>query len=171
MKQALSGVWAPLTTPFAGDEIQFEWLAENLRKLNESSLRGYFACGTNGEFRSLTVPERLRVFETVAKHAGQEKLVMGGTAAESTKETVQITRSAADAGVKLASILVPGFFKKLIDDRVMIDYVTEVADRCVKLFGMEAVACDPYLDDRKKIEYSRWIELLSLEELCGRGGE
>ena len=96
--------------------------------MNSTGLRGYFVCGTNGEFKSLTVDERLKVLETVVKHAAPDKVVMGGTAAESTKETIEITKNAAEIGVRLVSLLVPSFFKKIIDDNVLTEYILEVAD-------------------------------------------
>jgi 4-hydroxy-2-oxoglutarate aldolase len=96
--------------------------------MNNTGLRGYFVCGTNGEFKSLSVEERLRVIETVIKNADQDKVVMAGTAAESTKETIEITKQAASIGVDLVSLLVPSFFKKIIDDEVLASYVLDVAD-------------------------------------------
>jgi 4-hydroxy-2-oxoglutarate aldolase len=128
IREMLAGVYPPMATPFEKDEIMFDGIAENVRKMNDTGLRGYFVCGTNGEFKSLTVDERLEVFETVVKHAAPDKVVMGGTAAESTKETIEITKNAAEIGVKLVSLLVPSFFKKLITDDVLVEYVLEVAD-------------------------------------------
>lgn len=128
VKGMLSGVYAPMVTPFHDDEILYDGIVKNVRKMNRTGLRGYFACGTNGEFKSLTVQERLKVFETVVKHAAHDKVVMGGTAAESTKETIDITKNAAEIGVKLVSLLIPSFFKKIIDDDVIVDYILEVAE-------------------------------------------
>lgn len=127
-REMLSGVYPPMTTPFRDDEILYEGIVENVEKLNRTGLRGYFVCGTNGEFRSLTSEERLRVIETVARHAAGDKVVMAGTAAESTRETIELTRGAAERGARLVSVLMPSFFKKIIDDGVLIDYVLEVAD-------------------------------------------
>jgi 4-hydroxy-2-oxoglutarate aldolase len=128
VKEMLSGVYPPMVTPFEDDAILFDGIALNVNKMNKTGLRGYFVCGTNGEFKSLTVQERLQVFETVVKYAAPDKVVMGGTAAESTKETKEITQAAAEIGVKLVSLLVPSFFKKIIDDDVITEYVLEVAD-------------------------------------------
>ena len=128
VREMLSGVYPPMVTPFEDDAILFDGIALNVNKLNKTGLRGYFVCGTNGEFKSLTVQERLQVFKTVVKHAAPDKVVMGGTAAESTKETKEITQAAAEIGVKLVSLLVPSFFKKIIDDDVITEYILEVAE-------------------------------------------
>ncbi|MFW6138204.1 MAG: dihydrodipicolinate synthase family protein [Spirochaetota bacterium] len=128
INEMLAGVYAPMTTPFKNDEVFFEGFVENIKKMNKSALIGYFVCGTNGEFKSLTVPERLKLLEAAVKNASDDKVVMGGTAAESTRETIEITREACRIGVHLVSLLMPSFFKKIIDDGVMTDYVLEVAE-------------------------------------------
>lgn len=128
IKEKLSGVYAPMATPFRNDEIIFEGIIENVKKMNRSGLRGYFACGTNGEFQSLSVEERLKVMETVVKNASKDKVVMGGTAAESTKETIEITRQAAEIGVELVSLLMPHFFAKMMNDDALANYILDVAE-------------------------------------------
>lgn len=128
VKDMLSGVYPPITTPFTNDDINYKALIENIKKLNETDLRGYFVCGTNGEFKSLSVDERLKIIETAVEAASSNKIIMAGTAAESTKETIEITKNAANLGAQLASLLVPSFFKKIIDDEVIVDYIIEVAD-------------------------------------------
>jgi 4-hydroxy-2-oxoglutarate aldolase len=82
-KRKLSGVVAPVVTPFCSDELALDDLRFNLRKLNETGLAGYFALGSNGEFRSLTDREQIQVLEVFAEEKG-EKVVMVGTACEST---------------------------------------------------------------------------------------
>jgi 4-hydroxy-2-oxoglutarate aldolase len=53
---------------------------------------------------------------------------MAGTGMESTHETIEITRRAADIGAQLVSLLMPHFFAKRIDDEVLTRYILEVAD-------------------------------------------
>ncbi|HBT17071.1 MAG TPA: dihydrodipicolinate synthase family protein, partial [Firmicutes bacterium] len=91
IKEMLSGVFTPMVTPFKNDEILYEGLIENVRKMNQTKLRGYFVLGTNGEFNSLSVEERLSVLKAVVENASDDKVIMAGTATESTKETIDIT--------------------------------------------------------------------------------
>jgi 4-hydroxy-2-oxoglutarate aldolase len=128
VKEMLSGVFAPLTTPFVGDEVSYERFASNIEKMNESGLKGYFVLGTNGEYKSLSVPERLEVLKTAAAHRSSDKVFMAGTGMESTKETIEMTRRAADIGVDMVSLLMPHFFAKRINDEVLARYINEVAD-------------------------------------------
>lgn len=98
IKEKLSGVFAPMVTPFKEDKILFDGLIKNVDKMNRSGLRGYFVLGTNGEYKSLSVIERIEVLKTVAKHRAHDKVLMAGTGMESTKETIDMTLKAAERG-------------------------------------------------------------------------
>jgi 4-hydroxy-2-oxoglutarate aldolase len=72
-------------------------------------------------------------------------VVMAGTAAESTKETIDITKEAAKLGAEMASLLMPNFFRKYMDDGALTDYVIKVADASpipVLLYNNPSVAAD-----------------------------
>lgn len=127
-REKLSGVFAPITTPFRDDRVDEEGLAYNLDKMNRTGLAGYFALGTNGEFKSLALEERWRVLELVVKARGKDKVVMAGCAAESTHESVQLVRRAAELGADMASLLMPSFFAKKMTVEVMERYVRRIAD-------------------------------------------
>ncbi|MFW5988516.1 MAG: dihydrodipicolinate synthase family protein, partial [bacterium] len=127
-KERLSGVFPPVVTPIMDDKILYEDLIENVKKLNKTDLTGYFILGTNGEFKSLTVEERLKIIELVVKYSEEDKIIMAGTAAESTKETIDITMEAAKLNVDQVSLLMPHFFKNYIDDDVLVDYILEIAE-------------------------------------------
>ena len=127
-REQLSGVFAPITTPFRDDRVDEEALAYNIDKMNRTGLRGYFALGTNGEFKSLALEERWRVLSLVLRHRGKDKVVMAGCAAESTSESVELVRKAAELGADLASLLMPSFFAKKMTVEVMERYVRRIAD-------------------------------------------
>ena len=123
----LSGVFAPVVTPFKNDELIIDDLRYNLRKLNESNLTGYLALGSNGEFKSLTTREQILVLEVFAQEKG-DKTVMVGTGCESTKQTIDTSLIAADMGFEYVSILTPNYFAKLMSGPVLKDYYTRIAD-------------------------------------------
>lgn len=126
-EEKLSGVFAPVTTPFEADDVRYDWLAENLETLGRSGLKGYLALGSNGEFMSLTPQEQLEVLKVFAECKGG-KTVMAGTARESTRETIEFSRQAAETGVDFVSVLTPHYFARRTTDEVLIRYYTEVAD-------------------------------------------
>ena len=88
IKQKLSGVFTPVVTPFKNDELLFDDLKYNINKLNKTGVTGYLALGSNGEFRSLSDIEQFKVLEVFAENKG-DKVIMAGTACESTKQTIE----------------------------------------------------------------------------------
>jgi 4-hydroxy-2-oxoglutarate aldolase len=124
----ISGVFAPITTPFRDDQVDEQALVHNIQKMNGTGLAGYFALGTNGEFKSLAMEERWRVLELVVRHRGGDKIVMAGCAAESTHESIELVRRAAELGADMASLLMPSFFAKKMTVEVMERYVRRIAD-------------------------------------------
>ncbi len=144
-KAMLAGVFPPMVTPFKDDEILYDGIVNNVKKMNETALRGYFVLGTNGEFRSLSTEEKMEILKTVVKHAAPDKIIMAGTSAESTKETIDITKEAAQVGAQMVSLLMPHFFRKYMDDDALTDYVVRVADASpipVLLYNNPSVAAD-----------------------------
>lgn len=123
----LEGVFAPVVTPFESGELRLDYLRSNLETLAGSSLAGYLALGSNGEFRTLNETERMRVLEVFADCKG-EKIVMAGACAESTVETVRLCNQVADFGFEYASVLPPSYFAKLMRDEVLYRYFSAVAD-------------------------------------------
>ncbi len=126
-EEMLSGVFAPVVTPFEGEEVRYDWLAQNLEALGRSGLAGYLALGSNGEFMSLTRDEQLAVLDVFAEYKG-EKVVMAGTGRESTRETIEMSRLAARRGADFVSVLTPHYFARRTTDEVLLRYYTEVAD-------------------------------------------
>jgi 4-hydroxy-2-oxoglutarate aldolase len=127
-KKELSGVFAPMVTPFRDDRVWFEGLIDNVGKMNDTGLTGYFVLGTNGEYKSLSVAERFEVLRTVVKHRAKDKVVMAGMGFESTKETIEMTLRAAEEGADMVSLLMPHFFAKKMTPEALAGYITAVAD-------------------------------------------
>ncbi|MFZ2147617.1 MAG: dihydrodipicolinate synthase family protein, partial [Sedimentisphaerales bacterium] len=126
-KRKLSGVFAPVVTPFRSDELALDDLRFNLRKLSKTDLTGYFALGSNGEFRSLTDKEQIQVLNVFAEEKGN-KVVMVGTGCESTRQTIEKSKLASEMGFDYVSILTPGYFAKRIDGDTLQCYYERIAD-------------------------------------------
>merc|ERR1711874_646714 len=80
---------------------------ENVRKLNTEPLAGYLVHGSNGEFCYLDTRERLEMVKTVKNICGSGKLLLAGSGAESTIETVRMTEAMAAAGADVAVVVPP----------------------------------------------------------------
>ena len=126
-KEKLSGVFAPVVTPFNSDELALDDLRFNLRKLNETDLAGYLALGSNAEFRSLSDKEQIQVLKVFAEEKGN-KTVLVGTGCESTSQTIEKSKRACEMGFDYVSIITPNYFAKHIDGATLQRYYTQVAD-------------------------------------------
>jgi len=128
-KQNLSGVFAPITTPFFADgTIDFDGLKRNMERYAKSPLKGYLALGSNGENKSMLTEEKLRVLEIIVKNKGAHQVVMTGCIAESTFETIGIAKEACAIGTDYVTLLSPNYFKKQMTDAALLKYFTDVAD-------------------------------------------
>jgi 4-hydroxy-2-oxoglutarate aldolase len=128
-RERLSGVFAPVTTPFdENGEISYQALEENIKELNSSRLRGYLVLGTNGEFKSLTEAERRKVLQAVVRVATKDKVIMAGTGRESTKESIVATKEAVSIGAHFASLIAPSFFAKKMTDPVLLNHFRQISD-------------------------------------------
>jgi len=128
MSKKLSGIFAPIATPFVDGEIAYDQFRSNMKKYSETGLAGFFALGSNGESMFLTEPEKLKVLEIVLEEKADHQIVMAGAGHESTRQTIAFSNQVAGMGADFVSILTPSYFKKRLTDAAMIGYYTDVAD-------------------------------------------
>jgi 4-hydroxy-2-oxoglutarate aldolase len=128
MAQKVTGVYAPISTPFIDDEVAFNQFKENIKKYSQTPLNGYLVLGSNGENKSLTEEEKLKLLEIVLQEKAAHQLVMAGTGYESTRQTIAFSKKAQALGVDLVSLVTPSYFKKSLTDEALIRYYTEVAE-------------------------------------------
>jgi 4-hydroxy-2-oxoglutarate aldolase len=126
-KKNLSGVFAPVVTPFSSDELSLDDLRFNLRELRKTDLAGYLALGSNSEFRSLTDAEQIRVLEVFAEEKG-DKVIMVGAGCESTRQTIEKSKLVCEMGFDYVSVLTPCYFPKQIDGAALRSHYEKVAD-------------------------------------------
>ena len=128
MPKKLSGIAAPISTPFVNGEVAYDQLRSNIQKYSQTALAGFFALGSNGESMFLTESEKLKVLEVVLQEKADHQIVMAGTGYESTQQTISFSNQVAEMGADFVSILTPSYFKKRLTDDAMIGYYTDVAD-------------------------------------------
>ena len=128
MSPVLTGVYAPIGTPFVDEEVAYDQLVSNMEKYAASKLSGYLAIGSNGECVSLSEQEKDKVLETIVAHKAPQQKILAGANAESTKLTIDQCKRVADLGADFASVLTPCYFKKKLTDEAMTRYYLNVAD-------------------------------------------
>ena len=103
------GVLPALLTPFTedGSAIDTEALVANVERLIEAGVGGLVPGGSTGEFTTLTNAERKLLIETVVKAADGRVPVVAGTGALSTRETVELSVHAEQAGAAAVMIIPP----------------------------------------------------------------
>jgi 4-hydroxy-2-oxoglutarate aldolase len=126
---AFCGVIAPICTPFdAHEEVDYGALRFNLARYAPSGLLGYLVVGSNGENRSLTEHERLRVLGEVVRHRARGQLVLAGASYDAQRDAERFTAAAADLGADFALVLPPGYFRRQMSDEVLFRYFSSLAD-------------------------------------------
>jgi len=128
MSKKISGIAAPISTPFVNGDVACDRLRSNVQKYSETALAGFFALGSNGESMFLTESEKLKVLEVVLQEKADHQIVMAGAGYESTRQTISFSNQVAEMGADFVSILTPSYFKKRLTDEAMIGYFTDVAD-------------------------------------------
>lgn len=128
MSKPLEGVYAALTTPFAGDGIAEDRLRDNVRRYNRTDLAGYLVLGSTGESVSLTDEESLRLVEAVVDSASPGKKILVGTARESTKGTIDFTNSLTGRGIAAALVRPPSYFKSKMTREALKAHYRAVAE-------------------------------------------
>jgi 4-hydroxy-tetrahydrodipicolinate synthase len=126
--EQLSGVFAPVLTPFKADlsvdkqaHLRFcKWLLANNA--------GLAVFGTNSEANSLSVNERLELLDNLLDGGIPASRLVPGTGASALPDSIVLTQAAVRAGTSAVLMLPPFFYKNVSEDGVFGSYA-EVIDR------------------------------------------
>jgi 4-hydroxy-2-oxoglutarate aldolase len=125
----LQGIFPPLTAPFARDgSLDLARLRENVGRYNATRLAGYVVNGSTGESVLLGWDEIERAWVAVREAAGPGKVLIAGTGAESTAETIVHTNCAATLGYDAALVRTPSYFKPQMTPEAQAEHFLRVAD-------------------------------------------
>lgn len=121
------GVFPAIITPFKEDlSLDEEGLKRNVEYLNNTGIAGIVPCGTTGEAATLTMAEHKRVVEIAVENSRVP--VIAGTGSNNTREAVELTCHAAEAGADAALLITPYYNKP--NDRGMFEHFKTVAEKC-----------------------------------------
>ncbi|HVC00094.1 MAG TPA: dihydrodipicolinate synthase family protein [Candidatus Dormibacteraeota bacterium] len=125
----LKGIFLPLTTPFdSSGRFSVAHMRGNVEKYNRTRAAGYVATGSTGEAVLLSAAETEELWATVAEAASGGKILVAGTGAESTAETIALTRRAAGIGYGVALVRTPHYYRPLMTPDVLADFFLCVAE-------------------------------------------
>lgn len=124
----LSGVIPPITTPFEKGNLALDRLKENFNRWNKTGLSGYLILGSNGEAVYLNEREKVKVMEASREAIPKSRVMIVGTGAESTQETIHFTNQAAKVGADFGLVVTPSYFKGSMRPQLLYDHFIAVAE-------------------------------------------
>ncbi|MDF1757400.1 MAG: 4-hydroxy-tetrahydrodipicolinate synthase [Legionellaceae bacterium] len=105
------GSMVALVTPMLDDKVDVNRLCELVEYHIEQGTNAIVAAGTTGECGTLTNNEKLLVIKTVVQQVNERVPVIAGTSANSTKQTIELTKLVMESGVHAALIMTPAYIK------------------------------------------------------------
>ncbi|XP_064631117.1 4-hydroxy-2-oxoglutarate aldolase, mitochondrial-like [Lineus longissimus] len=125
----ISGIYPPIVTPFdSNEDISWEKLEFNLKKLQQHPLRGYVVQGSNGEYAFMTSEERVEMVRRVKEMVPDDKLIIAGSGCESTRDTINMSKNMAKAGADVVLVITPSYYKSGMTNAALEKHFTKVAD-------------------------------------------
>ncbi len=105
------GVFTALVTPFRNGAVDEAALRELVERQVAAGVDGVVPCGSTGESATLSHAEHFRVVEVTIEAAGGRVQVLAGTGSNNTRESIELTRHARDAGADGALLISPYYNK------------------------------------------------------------
>jgi 4-hydroxy-tetrahydrodipicolinate synthase len=121
-----SGCYTAIITPFAGDAVDYDGLDRLVDFQTTNGINGVLAVGTTGESPALSWNEHNQIIERIAKQTRNKSLCIAGTGSNNTREALEATRHAAQAGVD-AVLLVDPYYNGPSSMEIRREYVAPIA--------------------------------------------
>ncbi len=126
MIKKLKGPFVVMVTPFTDDQdLDEKGLRKNIAWYVQEGIHGVVCNGSTSEFANLSKEERKQAIDITVDEVKGRVPVMSGTAAHSTRETIEMTAYAEKAGCD-AALLVPPYYGGPNQDEIF-EYYREVA--------------------------------------------
>ena len=104
----IEGIIVPILTPMNVDEsVNLQELRRQIDRLIHAGVHGIFPFGTNGEGYILSTKEKLAVLETCIDQVNGRVPVYAGTGCIATRDTIALSRKAAEKGADVLSVITP----------------------------------------------------------------
>lgn len=115
MKTMFTGSITALVTPFANQEINWRAFDDFVEWQIEQGSHGLVPCGTTGESPTLTHDEHKAIVQRCIDVVKKRVPVIAGTGSNSTRECIDLTQHAKNAGADAALIVTPYYNKPTQD--------------------------------------------------------
>ena len=123
----IQGVYTALVTPMRNGEVDYACLRDLVEMQIAGNVAGIVPVGTTGESPTLTYEEHAKVIETVIEVAAHRCQIIAGTGANCTREAIEMTKHAAEAGAD-GTLQVTPYYNKPTQEGLY-RHFSEVADK------------------------------------------
>ena len=129
MARRFGGVMGPMVTPFHADEsLDLEGFTFNVRAHIAAGLDGVLVAGSTGEAALLTDDERRILIEAARPLVPQDRILLAGTGAESTRQCIARCRDAASSGADAVLVVAPHYYSTSMTPPALKAHYLRVAD-------------------------------------------
>ncbi|ETS81708.1 hypothetical protein PFICI_06710 [Pestalotiopsis fici W106-1] len=175
------GVYTPVITLYDDTPTQpvnLEAMYTYCQYLVNSGMHGLVYLGTNGELALLTHEERQSIIRTARKAVVDLGLpdypIVAGISAQSTVETIQFAKEAAEAGAGWGLLLPPSYWAKALSSDALIAYYRDVADASpipVVIYNFPGVTSGVDLDSDQLSALASHPNIVATKLTCGNVGK
>ncbi len=125
----LNGIFPPLPSSFdSNEDLSTKKMCNNIRILCRYEITGVLILGSNGELINLSEKEKLEVYENTRVAIPSDRIMLAGTGGQSTRETIRLTKAAANSGADAALVLNPSYYRGLMTKEALTAHYHSVAD-------------------------------------------
>jgi 4-hydroxy-2-oxoglutarate aldolase len=129
MTKKLEGVFAPVVSTFYQDgELDVASFAANVRAHLHAGLHGIVVAGSTGEAALLDLDERAALVDATRELTPDDRWVIVGTGAESTRTCIRQTKEAAKRGADAVLVVAPHYYASAMTEAALRQHYRRVAD-------------------------------------------
>lgn len=136
----VQGIIAAMVTSMHEDEsLHEEEIRRQVERHIEAGADGVFCLGTNGEAYILSEEEKGRVIKIVADQVRGRVPVYAGTGCPGTRDTIRMSKMAADCGADVLSVISP-YFAAISQEELIAHYtaLAKAVDLPIVMYNMPA---------------------------------
>ncbi|KAI0084139.1 dihydrodipicolinate synthetase [Irpex rosettiformis] len=160
------------------EELDEENIKKHILRLAQGGITGILVQGSNGEAQFLSHEERKRAIqltrEILDRNGFKDRLVIAGTGGHSTKETIKLTKDAADAGASHALVLTPATWPPQMTKPNIIRFFHTVADTSpipIMIYNFPVVTAGIDLDSDLISTLAKHPNIVGVKLSCGNIGK
>ncbi|KAI9662275.1 MAG: hypothetical protein M1821_008442 [Bathelium mastoideum] len=174
------GLYVPTVAFFdpITEDLDLATIRKHTVRLAQAGVVGITTQGSNGEAVHLTHAERRQVTAATRKALDEADFndvpVIVGCGSQSTRETVELCRDAAQSGGDYALVLPPAYYKTLFAPDSILEYFRDVATRSpipILIYNYPGAVSGLDLSSEDIIELAKHPNIIGCKLTCGNTGK